>query len=51
MLVKLNKKGYRVLEVPVEMQERKAGFSSITPIKSIHYMIKVTFNLMKRAIE
>jgi len=51
VLVKLNKKGFRVLEVPVEMRERKAGFSSITPIKSVHYMIKVTFNLMKRAVE
>jgi len=51
VLVKLNKKGFRVLEVPVEMHERKAGFSSITPIKSVHYMLKVTFNLMKRAIE
>lgn len=51
VLVKLNKKGFRVLEVPVEMREREAGFSSITPIKSVHYMIKVTFNLMKRAVE
>lgn len=51
VLVKLNKKGFRVLEVPVEMHERKAGFSSITPIKSVHYMIKVTFNLMKRVVE
>jgi glycosyltransferase involved in cell wall biosynthesis len=51
VLVKLNKRGFRMLEVPVEMHERKAGFSSITPIKSVHYMLKVTFNLMKRAVE
>lgn len=51
VLVKLSKKGFRILEVPVEMQERKAGFSSITPLKSIQYMVKVTFNLMKRAME
>lgn len=51
VLVKLNKKGFRVLEVPVEMHERKAGLSSITPIKSVYYMLKVTFNLMKRAAE
>ena len=51
VLVKLNKKGFRVLEVPVEMHERKEGFSSITPVKSVYYMIKVTFSLMKRAVE
>jgi len=51
VLVKLNKKGFRVLEIPVEMCERRAGFSSITPIKSVYYMIKVTLNLMKRAVE
>lgn len=51
VLVKLSKKGCRVLEIPVEMHGRKAGFSSITPLKSVHYMIKVTFNLMKRAVE
>ncbi|MBE5812298.1 MAG: glycosyltransferase family 2 protein [Clostridiales bacterium] len=51
VLVKLNKQGFRVSEVAVEMRERKAGFSSITPIKSVYYMIKVTFNLMKRAVE
>ena len=51
VLVKLSKKGCRVLEIPVEMHERKAGLSSITPIKSVHYMLKVTVNLMKRAVE
>lgn len=51
VLVNLSKNGYRILEIPVEMKARETGFSSITPIKSIKYMIKVTFNLMKRAIE
>lgn len=51
VIVKLNKKGFRIVEVPVQMHARKEGVSSITPIKSIYYMIKVTFNLMKRAVE
>ena len=33
---------YRVEEVPVVMRERQAGESSIKPLKSIYYMIKVS---------
>lgn len=36
------KEGCKVREIPVEMNYRKKGKSSITPIKSIYYMIKVT---------
>ncbi len=32
----------RMLEVPVEMLERQGGVSSITSLKSIYYMVKVT---------
>ncbi len=32
------KKEYRVLEIPVEMQERKAGMSSIKTWKNVYYM-------------
>lgn len=35
-------KGLRVAEVPVVMHERQGGQSSISPLKSIYYMIKVT---------
>lgn len=38
--------GYRVGEVPVEMKERMGGVSSISPFKSIYYMIKVSLALV-----
>lgn len=37
----LKKKGLRIMEVPVSMEERRAGRSSLTFFKSIYYMIKV----------
>lgn len=46
VLIKLHKKGFRVIEMPVEMQQRKTGKSSITPLRSIYYMIKVTISLL-----
>lgn len=46
VLVRLHKKGFRMLEVPVEMKERQGGKSSITPIKSFYYMIKVSLALI-----
>ena len=39
------KEGYRVEEIPVVMRERHGGVSSISPINSIYYMIKVTLAL------
>ena len=36
----------RITEVPVEMQERKQGKSSISPLRSIYYMIKVSIALI-----
>lgn len=41
-IVLLLRKGYRVLEKPVRMRERASGHSSITPIKSVYYMVKVS---------
>lgn len=35
-------RGARILEVPVIMKEREGGVSSISPLKSIYYMIKVS---------
>lgn len=50
VLVKLKRKGFRFSEVPVCMRERKTGRSSITPFKSLYYMIKVTLGIMISAI-
>ncbi|WP_438446662.1 glycosyltransferase family 2 protein [Gorillibacterium sp. sgz5001074] len=41
-IVLLLRKGYRVEETPVRMRQREAGHSSITPLKSMYYMIKVS---------
>ncbi|MCK9480090.1 MAG: glycosyltransferase family 2 protein, partial [Firmicutes bacterium] len=35
-----------VAEVSVDMQGRQGGSSSITPLKSLYYMIKVTFSII-----
>lgn len=51
VLVKLHKRNFRVIEIPVEMQERQGGKSSITPVRSIYYMIKVSLSLLIGAIE
>jgi glycosyltransferase involved in cell wall biosynthesis len=40
-LVLLHKNGFRMLEVPVAMRGRTEGRSSITPIRSVYYMVKV----------
>ncbi len=37
--------GYRVGEVPVIMEERQGGVSSITSLKGAYYMVKVTLAL------
>lgn len=49
-IVKVIKNGYKVKEIPVKMRERKYGKSSITPIKSIYYMVKVTYAMVVRSI-
>ncbi len=38
--------GFRVKEVPVVMNERTAGVTSINTIKSVYYMIKVTLAIV-----
>lgn len=42
--------GGKIVEVPVAMRERMAGESSINPIKSVYYMIKVTLAIVIRRI-
>lgn len=39
-------KGARIKEVPVEMRERQGGSSSISPLRSVYYMIKVSLALI-----
>ena len=38
--------GAKIIEVPVQMRERMAGKSSISMVKSIYYMIKVSIALI-----
>lgn len=42
----LLRNGYRIKEVPVIMQERKEGKSSITTFKSLYYMLKVSLAIL-----
>lgn len=50
--VSLLVKGYKVMEIPVSMNERKAGVSSITKNfwKPVDYMIKVVFAIIVDSI-
>lgn len=50
VLVMLKKLNLRIAEVPVQMENRQAGQSSITPLKGIYYMIKVTLALFMNTL-
>ena len=39
-------RGARIVEVPVRMRERQNGVSSINPIRSVYYMLKVSLALI-----
>ena len=41
-----HKRGIRIKEVSVKMNQRKGGRSSITPVKAVYYMVKVTCALL-----
>lgn len=45
-VVVLAKNGFRIQEVAVEMRERQAGRSSIRPLHSVYYMIKVMLAIL-----
>jgi glycosyltransferase involved in cell wall biosynthesis len=45
-IIILHKHGLRIEECPVRMQERRAGISSISPITSIYYMLKVSMAIL-----
>lgn len=40
--VPLARRGFRITERPVRMRARKRGHSSITPFRSLYYMVKVS---------
>ena len=42
--------GYKVMEIPVKMRERTGGVSSINPIKSVYYMIKVSLAIIMHGL-
>lgn len=45
-LVLLHRNGMAIREVPVSMRERTGGISSITPLRSAYYMIKVLLAIL-----
>jgi len=48
--VTIVKKGWTVDEIPVVMKERQAGTSSISPKRSVYYMIKVSLACIMAAL-
>lgn len=49
-IVAVLRKNLKVEEIPVVMLERKGGVSSISPKKSIYYMVKVTLAILIESI-
>ncbi len=49
-LISLHRAGYRICEVPVRMLPRQAGTSSISPLRSVYYMMKVAFAVLVGAL-
>lgn len=41
-LLLLHKRGFKIKEISVDMKERAGGRSSITPLRSLYYMVKVS---------
>lgn len=44
------KNNFKIVEIPMKMKERDSGTSSITPIKSIYYAVKVGLAVMLACI-
>jgi len=44
-------KGKKIMEIPVEMRQRETGVSSISPLKSVKYMLKVILSLFLMRIK
>ncbi len=49
-VVTILKKGKKVREIPVQMNAREEGISSISPKKSVYYMIKVSLAILIAAL-
>ena len=49
-IVTILKEGAKVEEIPVKMNAREEGVSSISPSKSIYYMVKVSIAVLIAAI-
>lgn len=49
-VVTILKKGKKVAELPVQMNAREEGVSSISPRKSVYYMIKVSLAILIAAL-
>ncbi|MDD6236591.1 MAG: glycosyltransferase family 2 protein [Clostridiales bacterium] len=49
-IISVMKNGYRIQEVPVMMNERQGGTSSISGFKAVYYMIKVELALVIQAL-
>ncbi len=45
-IVRIQKEGYKIKEIPTVMNERQTGESSINMIKSVYYMIKVSLSII-----
>ena len=45
-VVRLTRRGFRLVEVPVAMRERGGGVSSIGPLGAVAYMVKVTVAIL-----
>lgn len=49
-VILLGRRGFIIREVPVMMKEREGGESSITAVKSVYYMVKVTLSILITAM-
>ena len=50
-LITLHRHGMRFVEIPVQMNHRKEGKSSISPTASVYYMLKVTLAILVAGIK
>ncbi|MDR9856044.1 glycosyltransferase family 2 protein [Paenibacillus sp. VCA1] len=49
-IVYLARRKCRLVEIKAEMRQRETGKSSITPVKSAYYMVKVTLSVLVSAV-
>ena len=49
-VVLMAKNGFRITEIPIQMECRLGGVSSISPLKAAYYMLKVCFSVLMAAL-